>query len=55
MLGSGETMQIWEMYSDGVSISEIARRTERDRKSIRKWLSAKASPKPVKRKGDRHR
>lgn len=29
-------MQIREMYSDGVSISESARRTGRDRKTIRK-------------------
>lgn len=50
MLRSGETLEIRQMYADGVSISEIARRTGRDRKTIRKWLRTNAMPKPVKRK-----
>jgi transposase len=36
VIGSGEWLDIKEMYRDGVSISEIARRTGHDRKTIRK-------------------
>lgn len=43
-------MEIRQMYADGLSISEIARRTGRDRKTIRKWLRTNAMPKPVRRK-----
>lgn len=50
MLRSGETLEIRQMYADGLSISEIARRTGRDRKTIRKWLRTNAMPKPVRRK-----
>jgi transposase len=37
------------MYEQGLSITEIARRTGRDRKTIRKWLQTKSLPKPRKR------
>lgn len=50
MLRSGETLEIRQMYAGGLSISEIARRTGRDRKTIRKWLRTNAMPKPAKRK-----
>lgn len=38
------------MYENGVAISEIARRTGRDRKTIRKWIQSDSPPKNVKRR-----
>lgn len=49
MLRSGEILDIREMCEQGLSITEIARRTGRDRKTIRKWLQTKGLPKPQKR------
>jgi transposase len=40
MLALEERFMIREMYRKGVSISEIARRTGRDRKTIRQIVSA---------------
>jgi len=40
MLALEERFMIREMYRKGVSISEIARRTGRDRKTIRQTVSA---------------
>ena len=50
MLTLEERFMIKEMYRKGVSISEIARRTGRDRKTIRQWVTAPlvAPPKPRK-------
>lgn len=50
MLRSGEILDIRELYEQGVSITEIARRTGRDRKTIRKWIQTQGLPKPKKRK-----
>lgn len=50
MLRSGEILDIREMYEQGISISEIARRTGRDRKTVRKWIQTQGLPKPKKRK-----
>lgn len=43
-------MNIKQMYENGVSISEIARRTGRDRKTIRKWIQSDGPPKKVRRR-----
>ena len=40
MLALEERFMIREMYRKGVSISEIARRTRRDRKTIRQVVNA---------------
>lgn len=50
MIRSGEWLDIRAMYEDGVSISEIARRTGHDRKTVRKVLSWEG-PIPRARKG----
>ncbi len=50
MLRSGEILDIREMYEQGVSITEIAHRTGRDRKTVRKWIQSRQLPKPQKRK-----
>ncbi|WP_114638076.1 helix-turn-helix domain-containing protein [Desulfolucanica intricata] len=42
-------MNIKQMYENGVAISEIARRTGRDRKTIRKWIQSDGPPKKVRR------
>lgn len=42
-------MDIREMYGQGVSITEIARRTGLDRKTIRKWANTEGLPKRQKR------
>ena len=47
MVGRGEFMDIHEAWVKGKSISEIARVTGRDRKTIRRLLQGKA---PAKRK-----
>ncbi|MGI6630364.1 MAG: transposase [Bacillota bacterium] len=43
-------MNIKQMYENGVAISEIARRTGRDRKTIRKWIQSDGPPKKVQRR-----
>lgn len=43
-------MNIKEMYEGGLSVSEIARRTGRDRKTIKKVLKSDRPPRPLKRK-----
>lgn len=48
MLRSGEILDIRELYEQGVSITEIARRTGRDRKTVRKWIKSHQLPKPRK-------
>ncbi|HLO04690.1 MAG TPA: IS21 family transposase [Symbiobacteriaceae bacterium] len=42
-------MDIRQMYEDGLSISEIARRTGKDRKTIRTWIQRDDLPKRRKR------
>jgi len=42
-------LNIKQMYENGVSISEIARRTGRDRKTVRHWLSSNGPPRKIKR------
>lgn len=49
MLRSGEILDLREMYEQGLSISEMARRTGRDRKTIRKWVTSQGLPKKRKR------
>ncbi len=49
MLRSGEILDIREVYEQGVSVTEIARRTGRDRKTVRKWIRSQELPKPRKR------
>ena len=47
MLALEERFMIREMYRKGVSISEIARRTGRDRKTIRQAVNAPDLLKPL--------
>lgn len=42
-------MDLRELYEQGLSVTEIARRTGRDRKTIRKWITTNALPKRQKR------
>lgn len=49
MLRSGEILDIRQMYEDGLSITEIARRTGKDRKTIRKWIQRDDLPRRQKR------
>lgn len=49
MLRSGEILDLREMYEQGLSITEMARRTGRDRKTIRKWVGSQELPKRRKR------
>ena len=49
MLDLEERFMIRDLYRKGVSISEIARRTGRDRKTIRKIISGELMPKPTRR------
>jgi transposase len=49
VLRSGEILDIRQMYQDGLSITEIARRTGKDRKTIRKWVQRDDLPKRQKR------
>lgn len=49
MLRSGEILDLREMYEQGLSITEMARRTGRDRKTIRKWVTSQELPKRRKR------
>lgn len=43
-------MNIKMMYENGVSISEIARRLGRDRKTVRKWLISDGPPRKIQRR-----
>lgn len=43
-------MDIREMYEQGISITEITRRTGLDRKTIRRWVNTQELPKRQKRK-----
>lgn len=49
MLRSGEILDIRELYEQGLSVTEIARRTGRDRKTVRKWITTEGLPKRQKR------
>lgn len=49
MLRSGDILDLRELYEQGLSVTEIARRTGRDRKTIRKWIATQAMPKRQKR------
>ncbi len=49
MLDLEERFMIRDLYRKGVSISEIARRTGRDRKTIRKIISGELTAKPTRR------
>jgi transposase len=46
MLAIEERFMIKELYRKGVSISDIARQTGRDRKTIRKLVTAPLLPEP---------
>ena len=46
-----EWLLIRDLYSQGLSISEIARQTGFDRKTVRKYLKLKTLPEPQKRPG----
>jgi len=48
MLRLEEFMDIQKLYQDGVSVAEIARRTGRDRKTVRKYLAQ--PPRPYERR-----
>lgn len=50
MLAIEERFMIKELYRKGVSISDIARQTGRDRKTIRKLVTAPLLPEPKERK-----
>ena len=50
MLDLEERFMIRDLHRKGVSISEIARRTGRDRKTIRKIITGEVAPKSVRRK-----
>lgn len=50
MLDLEERFMIRDLHRKGVSISEIARRTGRDRKTIRKIIRGEVAPKPLRRK-----
>lgn len=45
MLRSGEKMKIKEMYETGITISDIAKQTGRDRKTVRKMINNPTIPK----------
>jgi transposase len=49
MLDLEERFMIRDLYRKGVTVSEIARRTGRDRKTIRKIISSELTPKPTRR------
>jgi transposase len=49
MLRSGEILDIRQMYEEGISVTEIARRTGKDRKTIRTWIQRDDLPRRQKR------
>jgi len=51
MLKTEEWLLIRDLYSQGFGISEIARQTGFDRKTVRKYLRLKNLPEPQKRPG----
>jgi transposase len=51
MLTTEEWLLIRDLYSQGFSISEIAKQTGFDRKTVRKYLRLKTLPEPQKRSG----
>jgi len=51
MLKTEEWLLIRDLYSQGYSISEIAKQTGFDRKTVRKYLRLKTLPEPQKRSG----
>ncbi|KKG55774.1 resolvase, partial [Methanosarcina mazei] len=51
MLKTEEWLLIRDLYSQGFSISEIAKQTGFDRKTVRKYLRLKTLPEPQKRSG----
>ncbi len=50
MLHLEEWMNLKDLHNHGVSVSEIARRTGRDRKTVRKYLQSARPPRPRARK-----
>jgi transposase len=51
MLKMEEWLLIRDLYSQGFSISEIARKTGFDRKTVKKYIWLKTLPEPKKRSG----
>ena len=51
MLKTEEWLLIRDLYSQGLNISEIAKETGFDRKTVRKYLQLKTLPEPQKRPG----
>ncbi len=51
MLKMEEWLLIRDLYSQGFSISEIARKTGFDRKIVKKYLKLRTLPEPQKRPG----
>jgi len=51
MLKTEEWLLIRDLYSQGLNISEIAKETGFDRKTVRKYLQLKTLPEPQKRSG----
>jgi transposase len=49
VLRSGEILAIRQLYEEGLSITEIARRTGKDRKTIRTWIQRDDLPRRQKR------
>ena len=49
MLKMEEWLLIRDLYSQGFSISEIARKTGFDRKTVKKYIRLKTLPEPQKR------
>jgi len=52
MLKTEEWLLIRDLYSQGFSISEIAKQTGFDRKTVRKYLRLKTLPEPHRRFGN---
>jgi transposase len=51
MLKTDEWFLIQDLHLKGFSISEIAKQTGHDRKTVKKYLNLKAAPEPQKRPG----
>jgi len=49
MLKKEECLLIQVLHSKGFCISEMARQTDHDRKTVRKYLNLKTAPEPYKR------